>query len=331
MPAVQQLLGLAVLMAMGGGLTVWAVLGVARFEGRTLLPFAPRRPAPWSGWQTATAVLAFVLVPTLVLSGVHHAFGASGQEAVPESELLPLLIVDALTKVLLIVGLLVWLLASGADASDLGPRIEPADPLLGVAGFLALCVIVYPLQAALQQFGKLRHPVERVLAGGFDPPTLIGMIVVAVVVAPLVEEFLFRVVLQGWLEKFWAQVTSPPIEPPFEDARPEPDAAFEVEEPDAATALDPAEGNAYEPPSVEGPRLETPQGTRWFPIVVASLLFALLHAAAWPAPVPLFFLSLGLGYLYQRTHRLAPSVVMHATVNGVSVLMLAVQPLVQGG
>jgi membrane protease YdiL (CAAX protease family) len=186
----------------------------------------------------------------------------------------------------------------------------------------------------LQQSGKLKHPVERALADSFDPATLLGMILVAVVVAPLVEEFCFRAVLQGWLEKFWAAATSAPIEALPADASPAPQAESPeslASQPLAPATDDPAPWNPYEPPRVADAVCEQPAATMWFPIAATSLIFALLHATAWPAPVPLFFLSLGLGYLYQRTHRLAPSIVMHATVNGVSVLMLAVQPFLQGG
>ena len=39
-----------------------------------------------------------------------------------------------------------------------------------------------------------------------------------------------------------------------------------------------------------------------------------------PDPVPLFFFALALGYLYQRTHRLAPSVALHVAFNAIPVI-----------
>ena len=47
------------------------------------------------------------------------------------------------------------------------------------------------------------------------------------------------------------------------------------------------------------------QFSLWTANVVVSLLFAGLHADQWPAPVPLFLLSLVLGWLYLRTGGLA--------------------------
>lgn len=57
-------------------------------------------------------------------------------------------------------------------------------------------------------------------------------------------------------------------------------------------------------------------------IVFTSLLFAVMHWGHGLAPVPLFFLSLGLGWLYQRTHRLLPSIVVHFCLNACSLALL---------
>jgi membrane protease YdiL (CAAX protease family) len=57
-------------------------------------------------------------------------------------------------------------------------------------------------------------------------------------------------------------------------------------------------------------------------IILTSLIFAALHAAQWPAPIPLFLLALGLGIVYQRTGSLIAPVCMHAVFNGFSTLML---------
>ena len=60
----------------------------------------------------------------------------------------------------------------------------------------------------------------------------------------------------------------------------------------------------------------------WLPIGVSSLLFALAHVGYGPDPVPLFSLALILGYVYQRTHRIVPSMVTHASFNGMSLFAL---------
>jgi membrane protease YdiL (CAAX protease family) len=55
------------------------------------------------------------------------------------------------------------------------------------------------------------------------------------------------------------------------------------------------------------------------------VVFALLHWQHGPDWVPLTVLAAGMGYLYQRTHRLLPSLVVHTALNGASMWGLWVQ------
>ena len=71
--------------------------------------------------------------------------------------------------------------------------------------------------------------------------------------------------------------------------------------------------------AVETPANPLPQA---WPIVVSAAVFALLHWGHGPDPIPLFFLAAGLGYLYQRTHRIVPCIVVHFLVNSLSMVAL---------
>jgi membrane protease YdiL (CAAX protease family) len=53
-----------------------------------------------------------------------------------------------------------------------------------------------------------------------------------------------------------------------------------------------------------------------------ALFFAAVHSFAWPTPVALFILGLGLGWLAVRTRSLIAPVVVHSLFNGVSYLLL---------
>jgi membrane protease YdiL (CAAX protease family) len=57
-------------------------------------------------------------------------------------------------------------------------------------------------------------------------------------------------------------------------------------------------------------------------IVLSSLVFALMHVSHGPDVVPLFFFALALGYLYQQTHRVWPSLVVHICLNACTLAML---------
>ena len=62
------------------------------------------------------------------------------------------------------------------------------------------------------------------------------------------------------------------------------------------------------------------------PVLVLQLALMLLVKRTGvdyaPDPIPLFFLALVLGYLYRRTHRLAPSLVLHMAFNATSIALL---------
>jgi membrane protease YdiL (CAAX protease family) len=57
-------------------------------------------------------------------------------------------------------------------------------------------------------------------------------------------------------------------------------------------------------------------------IVASSALFAAFHAHVWPSPVPLVVLAVALGYLYLRTRSLVGPVVVHGLFNAVSAVYL---------
>jgi Type II CAAX prenyl endopeptidase Rce1-like len=58
------------------------------------------------------------------------------------------------------------------------------------------------------------------------------------------------------------------------------------------------------------------------PILLTSIIFAVMHLPQWPAPIAILLLSLALGTVYQRTGSLLASITMHATFNGFNTLLL---------
>jgi hypothetical protein len=60
----------------------------------------------------------------------------------------------------------------------------------------------------------------------------------------------------------------------------------------------------------------------WFPILISSTAFGFAHFGYGPEPVPLFLLALVLGFLYQRTHRIVPSIIAHALFNLFTMIIL---------
>ena len=57
-------------------------------------------------------------------------------------------------------------------------------------------------------------------------------------------------------------------------------------------------------------------------IISTATLFAAVHSAVWPSPVPLFFLGCALGYVVVRSGGITASVVLHGLFNAVSTVYL---------
>ncbi|MDG3003123.1 CPBP family intramembrane glutamic endopeptidase [Paludisphaera mucosa] len=188
----------------------------------------------------------------------------------------------------------------------------------GVVAALVATPAIYLIQfLALRVYESEPHPVQKMLTDHFDATMALFAILSTVVLAPLVEETFFRGILQGWLTAANrraagarprpANLTPPPS---FETTR----EAF----PDQATeSLDPSVASA-----------ETAANqVCWPAVVAASLPFAALHIQQWPTPIPLFFFSIVLGAVYQKTGSLLTAMVVHGLFNGCSTMMMIAQQL----
>ena len=100
------------------------------------------------------------------------------------------------------------------DAEDLGAatwtdlglsRPTMRDLKLGLAAFAAAVIPIYTMQAVLTQFTDQRHPIVEMLEQHMNLGLMAVSSLAAIIVAPFVEELLFRVALQGWLESFPAR------------------------------------------------------------------------------------------------------------------------------
>src|SRR5262245_59747018 len=165
-------------------------------------------------------------------------------------------------------------------------------------------------------FPRHLHPLEQIFREEAASVEWAMLVAQAIFMAPLLEEVLFRGVLLPWLAKgpfrsaaVWFVALGLALirydsKIPMESLI----AVAFVMIAGAVGAL----ATSREP----GPEW------RWRAILGSSILFAMFHVDAWPAPVPLFFLALGLGWLAQRTRSLVGPIVLHSLFNAVSTIML---------
>jgi membrane protease YdiL (CAAX protease family) len=219
--------------------------------------------------------------------------------------------------------LTVMVILSEATLTDLGFPKNAAelarDIRIGVIAWLACIAPVYATQIALTMiFGPTEgHLLLNVVQEKPDMITFLVAFVVAVVLAPICEEPLFRMLLQGSLEKLEDRLTGWRT-PPVEIVSDEVEIVPEIAEAALAEELLPSPTVQLDPPTVGVFGL--PFG--WLPILVSALLFGLAHFGYGPEPIPLFLLGLIFGYVYQRTHRIVPTLVAHSLFNGMSLFML---------
>jgi len=140
----------------------------------------------------------------------------------------------------------------------------------------------------------------------------------AVIAAPLFEEFTFRGLLQGWLERHEDEILgfAATERQPHESL---PETGIANESNDAHEFNETT--NTARP--VQGWIPGLPHG--WTPILVSGVTFGLAHIGHGVAPISLVLFGIVLGYLYQRTHRLVPSITAHMLFNSYSLVLLWLQ------
>jgi membrane protease YdiL (CAAX protease family) len=316
-----------------------------------IIPWSPRRPVPWAILDLAV-LLVIWLVLQLVLLAIAHAanwpLGQGLEKFTLHQRQIFMAVQIGLSLVILAVGLPLIALRTGATPHDFGwsPRDFAADLRTGLAGLVMLAPPVYALQAVLVYFWQpSKHPLIEMFKGTPDTGFFVLLFITAAIVAPVFEELIFRVILQGFLERVFSHhgplhelIWDRPKPPP------EPVAATALAEPLQALAGLPSLSEAWDKPTeaqlnpyaapqqvTQAPpkpttddfeQPELPWPLAWCAIGISSTIFALLHFGHGPDWVPLLPLAIGMGYLYQRTHRLLPSLVVHFGLNSLSMWML---------
>lgn len=175
-------------------------------------------------------------------------------------------------------------------------RVDRFPELVRIGFFAALLLV--PLTMVINALVSIfvtpySHPVIETLMAEATLSTLIYTIITVVIAAPLVEEFVFRGVLLGYLNRVfsgnWAGETALYCR---NDAQP----------------------------------LSTTRGTDLLQVhganLLTSILFAALHLGQGAAYIPLFVLSFGIGYVSNKTGSIIPCVIVHMVLNGISTIPL---------
>jgi membrane protease YdiL (CAAX protease family) len=274
-------LEILVLLLFFGSCLSWVGIIRRLLRRQTLIPYEPRSPVPWNGWDVLLLVFIVMMLDVVALRGTSQGQDLEVAQISPRA-----VAMASLAHGIALFFAIAFLSAKAqANIDDLGFDLRKlrSDIVLGLKTFVAVIAPVNGLQLLLVQLIPSEHPLQKLTQ---DHPVfeLVALAAVAaVIVAPLFEEFVFRVLLQGWLEKSVAGLQ----------------------------------------PSDETGTSATPAPAGYLAIVAVSLIFGMLHWGHGPDPIPLFVFSLIVGYVYHQTHRIIAPLVVHVCFNSLAVLDLA--------
>jgi membrane protease YdiL (CAAX protease family) len=297
-----------VITLFSASIATWVYLFAAWRSYGVVLPYKRRQPVPWGAWATGLAVL--IVVSKLVGSTMLI------EEQPQDAQEVTSRLTSGAAAQLLLCGLFVFIviIVAKATRADLGvPHANRQALQDALIGFLACLAAYVPVSLVrmivIYQFGQPElHPTIQDILKQRDTLTFTIAFVSVVIIGPICEEVIFRLLLQGWLEKWEDRMLGWRVEP-----APQPVGA------ELAAEAPPAAEDARMPgPPVVG--LAGPYGA--LPVLVSSTMFAWAHIGHSTDPFPLFVLALFLGFVYQRTHRILPCIVAHAAFNLISMLML---------
>ncbi len=315
-------LAMLALLVFGSAGWVWAL--TRRLRGEPIVPLEPRQPAPWTFVDLLIVLAAFVVVQITAAGVIRAALGHSVDLENADARQLAMVVgaQGVANVVTLAVAAAVVVLRVRATPRDLGFVWEAfsSDVALGAKAFFMLALPVLTLQGILTRWWyPSQHPLVEMLRESPDSSLFVTSVFVAVLVAPVAEEFFFRVLLQGWLEKSTTSLaqlfkTMPQVKYAngIRSRASEPHVVEMGAGRDASSTSD----EVYLAEVVEEPP------PPYWPMFVSAAVFALLHYSHGPDPIPLFFLAIGLGYLYRQTHRIMPCITVHFLLNALSMTML---------
>lgn len=296
---------IAMLMSFAGGYYLWQ----RHAGGRQLLKYEHREQVPWGPFA---AVLGFFLPALFAVALLGEDVAEAGQ--MERENFIYLGWLQIFIKLFTVAAISMGLvLIYKATIRDLGLSTRIAgDFLIGAFTCIAALLPIYMVQFLLLYALDIQeqHPLIEQLGDSYDSQMIVVGIGLAVVVAPIYEEFVFRLLFQGWLEKLEDRIVrtqSPAIDSDL----------IEIVIPESQSI------STEENKPLRGMFPNLPYG--WAPILISGTLFGLAHLGHGVAPVAIALLGIILGYLYQRTHRILPCIAAHMVFNLFSMTLLVLE------
>ncbi len=270
------------------GLTALVVLALSGCLNRSAMDAGPDRRTGLGAADLAVAFALWLVGAVCAQSALNYLGLLPHADSAPDHALTQsqawAMLAAVVTSQLPVVAYFAWRvshLPTGWKRAGLVPTRPIRDVAAGLVGFvpavaMAMGVGVVAGMISEKLLGlpvpNVGHEMLEQLVEADSAGTTIALLLAAIVAAPLLEEIIFRGLVQSTL----------------------------------SDAL--------------GPR------RRWTVVLVASAVFTLIHFnVPWQAQPSLFILGIVLGWLYERTGSLLPSMIVHAGFNGLNVALALAQ------
>lgn len=288
-------------------LACWIIVLFLLLRGKRPLPTAERREVPWGAIDVffilGTMLFAKFLGQLVAIGLIAWKTGRPPDQVDQQLafENANLLVGTGIFFSLLQMAFAIWYLThvQGSRLEDLGlsPRHLKRHLAVGAVGSLMIIPLVLLVNVILHSFLKVEYSHQVMTMVRYS---LLTTAISTVLIAPLVEEFHFRVVLQGFLQRLHRLDMRKKLKIMLGDGR--------VERLSQSSSGFIAKDDEVESAEETG-RIP------WWPILVSSLLFASVHTGQGAAPYALFVFALFLGFLYRQTHSMIPCMVVHLLLN----------------
>jgi membrane protease YdiL (CAAX protease family) len=198
----RELIGNCIQLALGGGsVAVWALILARKARGIPPLVPVEQHPVSWPAAAVCMTFLVAFLLPPFLMLAISSWLGP--QEIVSLARVQRMCLCQV-AQVMTVVGLLA--VAGPLKKEDFGCRLANwrRDALVGAIGWLASILAIVLARKCQEIMGwrdpDSEHVMFQILMHSSDKYSLFWIVLSAVVLAPIAEELLYRVLLQGFAQ-----------------------------------------------------------------------------------------------------------------------------------
>jgi membrane protease YdiL (CAAX protease family) len=349
--------GVILLVLIGFGLS-WVYILHRRSQGHALLPLQqPWLPRRWGLFDVLGIFFSWIVLQVIGANVARVWLKLTSQEGELSMEIAAIASAASLLSVVLGVA---WISGRYQVTPEHSGFTKPSLRLLaiGLITGLACLPLTYILMMLVSGATdtKYEHPLIESASQAGTLKTYLLAVFAAAIAAPIVEEFLFRVVLQGWMQSLpfkslvanivgfrplAALQLSGTTQPPLgsEILSPEPSSSFSTatdaahqlptatdiqHASDSPWAVGRADIGGAEETDLRADNLNIDQQIvpPIWPSVVTGILFGLVHFDYGLSFIPLSIFGIVLGIIYRQTHSVWPCILIHMMLNSISMMMV---------